>query len=244
MTLALTLVSLVAALLALLASSRPSAGRRARGKVVLFVALFVLPALLTGVGVQAHLEQSKSTSFCLSCHTMEPYGQSLWRDDPDYVVANHFQNRLVDREEACYTCHTSYTMFGDIDAKMKGLKHLLVYYVGEVPDEIELYEPYENRECLHCHEGSRTFEEGETHAEFREDLGTGETSCLECHDLIHGVEDLGGADFWEDPQLAVGVYQVERETGCPLQIAVRWALADGLDVAVVSGARRELDLRS
>ena len=128
---------------------------------------------------------------------MEPYGDTLWRDDTDYIVASHFQNRHIDREYACFTCHTSYTMFGDLDAKMKGVQHLLVYYLGDPGEEIELYEPYENRECLHCHAGSRSFEEGETHAEFMLELTSGETSCLECYDLVHDVGDIAEAELWE-----------------------------------------------
>lgn len=200
MSLALTLFCLLAALLAIGVSTR-QAFTSARAKAMLFLGLFLVPTLLTGVGVQTHLEQSKSTSFCLSCHDMEPYGRTLWRDDTDYLPAAHFQNRRIDRENACYTCHTTYTMFGDIDSKMKGIKHVLVYYLGEPPEKIELYEPYENRECLHCHEGARTFEEGETHADFIAELKSGETSCLECHDLVHEIETIDEADLWEGANL-------------------------------------------
>ena len=66
------------------------------------------------MGFALHLEHAKSTEFCVSCHVMEPYGTSLHFDDLDYLPASHFQNNLVPREKACYTCHTQYTMFGDV----------------------------------------------------------------------------------------------------------------------------------
>ena len=56
-------------------------------------------------------------------------------------------------------------MFGGIKAKLGGLKHIYVYYLGTPPspENIKLYEPYNNRECLHCHAGARSFEEGAVH---------------------------------------------------------------------------------
>ena len=182
---------LVAALIA-----RPGMLRHRVGKVLAFLAFFLLPVLMTFAGTTTHLDHAKQTDFCLSCHVMEPYGASLRVDDSDALPASHFQNRRIDREYACYTCHTTYTMFGDVEAKMKGLKHVWIYYLGQIPEEIELYEPYSNRECLHCHEGARSFEESEIHVDFREDFDTGETSCLECHDVVHAIEELAGAELW------------------------------------------------
>ncbi|MEI9815368.1 MAG: hypothetical protein WDO18_23165 [Acidobacteriota bacterium] len=55
---------------------------------------------------------------------MEDYGRSLYIDDPSYVPAQHYQNALVPRDHACYTCHTQYTMFGTVQAKLKGVPPL------------------------------------------------------------------------------------------------------------------------
>jgi hypothetical protein len=79
---------------------------------------------------------------------------------------------------------------------MKGLKHLWVNYFGTIPEKVELYEPFQNRECLHCHDGARTFEENDFHAELRPELASNETSCLECHDLAHEVEQLAELEKW------------------------------------------------
>lgn len=192
-------VALLTAALAIAIAAHPNAVRGRVGKIVALVAFFLLPVVLTSAGARVHLQHAKSTEFCLSCHVMEPYGRSLQLADTDFVPATHYQNHLVDAEYACYTCHTSYTMYGDLESKIRGLRHVWRQYVGPLPETIELYEPYHNRECLHCHAGARRFEENELHADDREALATNEVSCLECHDLAHAVDELDGAETWSAP---------------------------------------------
>lgn len=177
---------------------RPSLAQVRGGRVLAFLALCVLPLAVSALGVTAQVEHSKTTSFCLSCHVMEPYGRGLYVDDPSYVPAQHFQNNRVPRDEACFTCHTDYTLFGDFKAKMRGLRHVYVNYLGTIPKQIELYEPYHNRECLHCHAGARSFEESDLHLEIRGELAKNATSCLECHDTIHNVHALAGVKMWKE----------------------------------------------
>jgi cytochrome c-type protein NapC len=127
---------------------------------------------------------------------MEPYGESL-RVDDERLAATHFQNNRVPRESACFTCHTDYTLFGDVNAKLRGLKHVWVYYVTGPPEELALYSPYRNRECLHCHDGARSFEENEMHADVMADLRGEATSCLECHEPVHDVAGVADAPRWQ-----------------------------------------------
>lgn len=187
--------------LAALIALRPELTRGRAGRVLAFVALFLLPALLTAGGLKAHMEQAKSTEFCLSCHVMEPYGESLWTEDPAYLAASHFQNRRVPRDAACYSCHTDYTMFGDVHAKVRGMRHVWVEFVTgpPPPEEIELYSPYKNRECLHCHAGARAFLENELHAEILAELRSEEMSCLDCHGDVHDVVTVAERERWTAP---------------------------------------------
>jgi len=53
--------------------------------------------------------------------------------------------------QACYICHANYAMFGGFRAKLNGLQHVYVQHFGTPHNPIRLYEPYNNRECLHCH---------------------------------------------------------------------------------------------
>lgn len=174
------------------------------GKILAFLALFVMPLLCVAIGTSDELDRAKTTEFCLSCHIMEPYGQSLYVDDPQHLAAAHFQNHRVPANEACYTCHTNYAMFGGIKAKIGGLRHIYVYYLGKppAPQNIKLYQPFNNRECLHCHAGARSFEEGPVHTadpDLLPALKANKTSCISsgCHDVVHDVGHLKDAKFWK-----------------------------------------------
>lgn len=181
--------------LILLVAAQPSLTRTRGGKALAFVALFALPVASVRAGFNLHYESTKSTSFCLSCHVMEPYGESLLVADETFLPAAHFQNVRMARDKACFTCHTQYTLFGDLNAKMNGLTHLWVYYTGQTPERIELYSPYQNRECLHCHSGARNFEA--LHVDDMTEFVGNEISCMDCHGTAHDVSAVDGAEKWK-----------------------------------------------
>lgn len=183
--------------------ARPGITATGGGKVMAFLVLFALPILCASMGVSSELERSKTTKFCLSCHIMEPYGQSLRVDDPSYLAAAHFQNHRVPADEACYTCHTNYAMFGSMKAKMAGLRHAYVYYLTKppAPENIKLHEPYNNRECLHCHLGARSFEQGAVHSadpDLLPSVKANKLSCISsgCHEIVHNVGTLSKVKMW------------------------------------------------
>ncbi|MDZ4723263.1 MAG: NapC/NirT family cytochrome c [candidate division Zixibacteria bacterium] len=189
--------------LAIIITARPEITRNPGGKILAFLALFVLPSVSGVWGVAAHLEQSKKTVFCLSCHPMYEYGKSLLVDDAEFVPAVHYQNNFIPRDKACYTCHTDYTLYGDLNSKIRGLRHLMVFYSGNIPDTLQLYSPYNNRECLNCHSGMRKFEESSPHIETpmtRDSLSLNTLSCLSsgCHDVIHDVHNLDDVALYND----------------------------------------------
>jgi len=195
----------IVAVLALLTSWRPELTRVRGGKVLAFVALCILPVLAMWAGVNEHLRRSTSTQFCLSCHVMADFGRSLYVDDRSYLPARHFQNNFVPRDHACFTCHTDYTMFGDYSAKWRGVHHVLVQYFGKVPkpEDIKLYTPYNNRECLHCHGGARAYEQASSHHKSPDMLAraaSNQLSCVSsnCHDIVHDVGTLKDATFWKE----------------------------------------------
>jgi nitrate/TMAO reductase-like tetraheme cytochrome c subunit len=190
---------------ALVLVARPSIVRVKLGRVFAFATLFLVPLFAMTLGVADHVERSKTTEFCLSCHAMEPYGKSLLVDDRSMIPAVHYQNHLVPADKACFTCHTDYTMYGDVNAKLRGLRHVYVNYIGGVPKKIALYTPYNNRECLHCHLGSRSFEEGATHTAEEGTLAkikSNGLSCMSsgCHESTHNVAGLREATLWKKPE--------------------------------------------
>jgi nitrate/TMAO reductase-like tetraheme cytochrome c subunit len=193
---AIAALILGAAILLFVGILRPDFGRGRLGRMQAFASLFIVPGLVTALATSRHLEQAKSTEFCGSCHVMDPYIETL-HADAEWLPTVHYQNGWVPRDQACFSCHTTYTMFGDVEAKMKGLKHVLVNYFGTIPEEIELYEPYRNRECLSCHGGSRRLLEDDMHAEVILAADPEEVSCLECHDEIHPLDELAETPRWE-----------------------------------------------
>ena len=91
------LVALIALTIALAAVFllRPSFTVGPPGKILASVGFCVLPALCVATGMSTHMQRSEQTQFCISCHSMETHGQSLYVDDPKYLAAQHFQNHRV-----------------------------------------------------------------------------------------------------------------------------------------------------
>ncbi|GEN11979.1 cytochrome c-type protein NapC [Myxococcus fulvus] len=183
------LVSLIAFAAGVLTASR-------LGRLVLLAGLALLPLVVTGAGVAVGVRESSQTQFCLGCHEMEPYGQSLFVDNATSLAAVHYQKRLISRDSTCYACHTDYALFGDAKAKFNGLKHVWVHYFGTIPERPKLYQPYPNYNCLHCHGDARSFLEASAHQDIRAELQSGARSCLTCHDLAHDLEGVKARNFW------------------------------------------------
>jgi cytochrome c-type protein NapC len=203
-TFAIVILVLFSAALAGVLVVRPAITVSRAGKILAFGVLFFLPLFSLVAGMENEMQRSESAAFCLSCHIMEPYGKSLHIDDPSYLAGAHFQNHRVPADEACYTCHTNYAMFGTVKAKFGGLRHLYIYYLGKppLPENIKLYEPFNNRECLHCHLGARSFEEGATHNADPATLPAIKANTLSCvssgcHGTVHNVGHWGDkVKFW------------------------------------------------
>jgi cytochrome c-type protein NapC len=166
------------------------------GRVTLLVALVALPLLLSAGNLSYGVTESSQTRFCLSCHEMQRHGKSLFADDPHALAAVHYQNRLVDRDETCYSCHKDYGLFGDVKAKLNGLRHVWAHYVSGVPAKIELYQPYPNANCLHCHDDARRFVEGPQHRAVADALSSGSVSCLTCHRVAHDLSKVDKHELW------------------------------------------------
>ena len=175
---------------------RPAITVGATGKILAFVGLCILPTLCIGAGMSFHLQRSQQTAYCVSCHSMESHGQSLHVLDTSYIPAQHFQNHLVPPRQACYTCHTDYTMYGPLKDKLKGLRYLYMEYVSTPPKTIHLDGKYSNSQCLHCHAGMRTFNENLTHTAIMGSLNTNRVSCISCHNMIHNASEVSQMKMW------------------------------------------------
>ena len=177
---------------------RPAITAGATGKILAFVGLCILPTLCIGTGLSFHMQRSQQTAYCVSCHSMETHGQSLYVLNTIYIPAQHFQNHLVPPNQACYTCHTDYTMYGPLKDKLKGLRYLYMEYVSTPPKTIHLDGKYSNLQCLHCHTGMRSFDENPTHTAIMGSLKTNQISCISCHNMIHNASEVSQLKMWVD----------------------------------------------
>lgn len=181
----------VVGLALLFAVMRSGALRAAPGwRTLAFVAFCALPVLFAASAIQANLHHMKRVEFCGSCHIMQNHVASLTYDDDEPLASVHYRNNYVEQDHACYACHVSYAMFGDVRSKVNGVRHVWAFVTEGDRAKVELYEPYDNDNCLHCHGSSQRFQEVEDHVDeddFFARVDSGELSCLNagCHDEGH-----------------------------------------------------------
>ncbi len=167
------------------------------GRTALALGAGGLPLLATAGGVATGYRESSSTQFCLECHEMRDYGASLFVDNRASLPAIHYQSRLIERRSTCYECHENYAMFGDLRTKVDGLRHVWVHYFGQASEPLELYQPYPNSNCLHCHQDARSYLESAAHRPVLAELSYGERSCLSCHRIGHDFASLEAGHLWQ-----------------------------------------------
>ena len=71
-----------------------------------------------------------------------------------------------------------------------------MHYLGDTEGPFELYEPYPNANCLHCHDDARGFVEATPHHGQLEALRKNETSCLSCHSSGHAHQQVDEGNLW------------------------------------------------
>jgi len=181
---------------------RPSVTVGAGWKILAFIGLCVLPALCIVGGMNIQMQRSEQTQFCISCHVMVPYGQSLYIDDAKYIPAQHFQNHRVPADMACYACHADYGIYGPLKDKLQGMTRIYMQYVRTPPDPASIRVPggYKNAQCLHCHLGARSFQENPVHTAIMDTLTSNQVSCLSCHGMVHDVANLSHLKLWRASQ--------------------------------------------
>lgn len=196
---AVIIVSLIVAAVLIFAAylGAPILVEQRWGRIALLVGIVVVPTLISGASLTYGVRESSTTRFCLSCHEMQPYGKSLFADNRRALSATHYQNRLIDRDRTCYSCHADYGLFGDIKAKVNGLRHVWAHYSGRIPEKIALYQPYATSNCLKCHDDGRRFQEAPGHAPVLRELTEGRRSCLTCHTPAHDMAAVADGHLWQ-----------------------------------------------
>jgi hypothetical protein len=167
---------------------------RGRLPIALAGSAVLLPIAANALGGLFLLENSKKVSFCGSCHVMAPIEQSLKSDDGS-LASVHYAHGRVPHEQACYTCHSGYGIWGGVGAKSAGLMHMVHTVTGNYDLPLRINGPFDIDSCLTCHADAKAFQEVEAHQnrEIQEQLLSREISCTGlCHPAAHPESALTG----------------------------------------------------
>lgn len=146
---------------------------------LLIAGAVAFPMLISGVGTILVFEKAERVEFCASCHlTMKSFVDDMHDPKSNSLAALHFKNRYIP-DDQCYACHTSYGLFGTVEAKKEGMNDVYKYYTRTFHLPIKLRHPYPNSDCLKCHAGSAKWIE--SHADYKDALFSGKASCMDCH---------------------------------------------------------------
>jgi len=146
---------------------------------LLIAGAVAFPMLITGVGTILVFERAERVEFCASCHiTMKAFVDDMKDPKSDSLAALHFKNRYIP-DDQCYSCHTSYGLFGTVEAKKEGLNDVYKYYTRTFHLPIKLRHPYPNNDCLKCHAGSAKWIA--SHEDYKDAVFSGKATCMQCH---------------------------------------------------------------
>jgi len=140
------------------------------------------------------LEGSKQVAFCGSCHVMTPILRSLQSNDGS-LASTHYARGLVPHDDACFTCHSGYGIWGGVDAKMAGVMHMVRTATGWYTLPLTLNGTFDIDSCLNCHAYATTFRAVEAHQDpdLQKQLLSRQLSCTgACHPSAHPDSALGG----------------------------------------------------
>ena len=155
------------------------------------IGVVILPGLAFVFSNLALMERSKSVDFCGSCHEMAPVLETVVGEG-DSLAAIHYRAAFPSKE-ACYVCHSGYGIWGEVQAKGAGVKHMWASLTGSVHYPLAIYEPFDYGSCLGCHAESRDFRAAAVHddPEIQSMLLSGELRCAgACHPVAHPPEAL------------------------------------------------------
>jgi nitrate/TMAO reductase-like tetraheme cytochrome c subunit len=156
-----------------------------REKLLFLIVLGLAPALVTLATFGLSFQRAEQVRFCADCHTMTPWVDDLHNPVSKSLAAMHYKNRWILNDQ-CYTCHADYGFLGPIRTKLGSLWHVATYYgFMKMPQQIKLYKPFPNINCLQCHGPAGNFRRNSAHMAVMTPLLANQLSCVTCHQPIH-----------------------------------------------------------
>ena len=167
----------------------------AQVRMRLLFALGVFPLAATATSTAYGLHRTTERSFCGSCHVMTTHLEDAVNPESNSLAARHARNKFTG-EQACYVCHSDYSMLGYPLTKLNGLNHVYQYYLNgykEMPleqfhREVRVARPYPNANCMQCHSGALdSFQNVREHRALQQDLQANNVACASagCHGYSH-----------------------------------------------------------
>jgi nitrate/TMAO reductase-like tetraheme cytochrome c subunit len=158
---------------------------------LLTAGICILPIASNGFGTLLVFDRAERVEFCASCHlTMQGFVNDMNDSKSESLAAVHFKNKYIP-DNQCYVCHTSYGMFGTVEAKEAGIIDVYKYFTHTYHFPIKMREAYPNHDCLKCHAESAKWLKHEEHAAARDDLFADKMKCMDCHSAEHPAHTLG-----------------------------------------------------
>src|ERR1700691_964779 len=100
---------------------------------LLAAGIALIPLMATGLGTLLVFDRAERVEFCGSCHlTMQSFVDDMRDAQSESLAAVHFKNKYIP-DNQCYVCHTSYGMFGTVEAKMSGMVDVYKYFTRTYP---------------------------------------------------------------------------------------------------------------
>jgi nitrate/TMAO reductase-like tetraheme cytochrome c subunit len=163
----------------------------------LALGVIIFPALSSGLGTVLVFERAERVEFCNSCHlTMKSFVDDMENPKSESLAAVHYKNRYIP-DDQCYVCHTSYGIFGTVEAKKEGIIDVYKYFTRTFHLPLKLRHPYPNSDCLKCHADSVKWLA--SHQDYKDALLSGDMTCMQCHadsNPAHNVGAAGVAVTW------------------------------------------------
>jgi cytochrome c nitrite reductase small subunit len=155
-------------------------------RLALMIGFLILSPLAYVVNAGLAITGAKPVAFCNSCHVMNDYVADLQNPDSEHLAAQHYQFRWIS-DHQCYTCHSDYGLFGGVQAKIAGLRHVWYNTTGGYELPLKIRGTYNNQRCLFCHGPVKSYREIPEHQKNEAKIATSEQSCIggNCHVSPH-----------------------------------------------------------
>lgn len=157
-------------------------------KLLAFAGFFVIPLVATTAASYHVFEATKEVAACARCHVMWPMVNDMRDPGSELLAAKHFKNRWIN-EEQCYHCHADYGLYGTVEAKLDGLRHLLRYTSRTYTEPIALRHAFDNANCMPCHAGTPKYVAADMHETMRDEIASNSMTCTSCHGDAHPTRE-------------------------------------------------------